>query len=152
MRRHLNHDELLDCLYGIGGREVQAHLLGCDECAGRYASYERRRPEAASSIEVSSDFLASQRRAVYARLGEPPRNQAKWAPALAAGVLLALGLFLWPSSPVPEQPAPAAKTEISDDQLFSDVYSIEESIEPRAAAPIQRLFEPVSELSEEGEN
>ena len=45
------------------------------------------------------------------------------------------------------------KAEISDEQLFSDVYSIEESIEPRAAAPIQGLFEPaVSELSEEGEN
>ena len=152
MRPHLNHDELLDCLYGIGGREAQAHLLECEECAGRYAAYERRRPEAASSIEVPSDFFASQRRAVYARLGEPPRNQAKWAPALAAGVLLALGLFLWPSSPAPERPAPAARTEISDEQLFSDVYSIEESIEPRAAAPIQRLFEPVPELSEEGEN
>jgi hypothetical protein len=152
MTRHLNQDELLDCLYGIGGGEARAHLIECEECAGRCAAYERRRSEAAGSIEVPSDFLAAQRRAVYARLNEPPRSQGKWAPALAAGLLLALGLFLWPSSHAPERPAPAAKADLGDDQLFSDVYSIEESIEPRAAAPIQGLFEPVSELGEEGEN
>jgi hypothetical protein len=153
MRRHLNHDELLERLYGIGGREAHAHFLECEECAGRYAAYERRRSEAAAPVEVSTGFLAAQRRAIYARMEEPPRSQAKWAPALAAGLLLALGLFLrWPSVHPPERPAPAVKAEISDEQLFSDVYSIEESIEPRAAAPIQRLFEPVSELSEEGQN
>jgi len=153
MKGHLNHDELLECLYGIGRREAYAHLLECKECAGRYAACERRRSEAVAPVEVSSDFLAAQRRAIYAQLQEPPRSQAKWAPALAAGLLLALGLFLgWPSVNPPERPAPAVKAEISDEQLFSDVYSIEESIEPRAAAPIQRLFEPASELSEEGQN
>lgn len=153
MRRHLNHDELLECLYGIGGREAHAHLLECEECAGRHAAYVRKRSEAARPVEVSSDFLAAQRRDIYARLDEPLRSQAKWTPALAAGLLLALGgLFFWPSVHPPERPAPAAKAEITDEQLFSDVYSIEESIEPRAAAPIQRLFEPVAELSEEGKN
>ena len=153
MKGHLNHDELLECLYGIGRREAHAHLLECKECAGRYAACERRRSEAVAPVEVSSDFLAAQRRTIYAQLQQPPRSQAKWAPALAAGLLLALGLFLgWPSVNPPERPAPAVKAEISDEQLFSDVYSIEESIEPRAAAPIQRLFEPASELSEEGQN
>ncbi|HLH41722.1 MAG TPA: hypothetical protein VKV74_01960 [Bryobacteraceae bacterium] len=152
MSRHLNQDELLHCLYGIGEREAHAHLLACEECAGRYAAYQRRRSEAAASIGVPSHFLAAQRRAVYARLTEPPRSQAKWAPALAAGLLFVLGLFLWPSAHLPQRPAPAAKPELTDEQLFSDVYSIEESMEPRAAAPIQMLFEPVPDLAEEGEN
>jgi hypothetical protein len=31
--------------------------------------------------------------------------------------------------------------EQSDEQLFSDLYSMEQSDEPRAAAPIHALFE-----------
>ena len=152
MSGHLNHEQLLERLYGIGGREAHAHLLECEECAGRYAAYERRQSEAILPVEPSSDFLAAQRRAVYARMSQPMHHPGKWAPALVAGVLLAIGLFFYRPS-APERAAPAAGSEISDEQLFSDVYSIEESAEPRAAAPIQRLFEPaVAELSGEGQN
>ncbi|HEY7334414.1 MAG TPA: hypothetical protein VH639_05995 [Bryobacteraceae bacterium] len=152
MNRHLNNDELLDQLYGIGSSEAKSHLLQCAVCAARYAAFERRRAEAATATDVPNDFLAAQRREVYARLGDDPNRHVRWAPAVAAALLLALGMFLqWPEQRVSESPAPAARAELTDEQLFSDVYSIEESPEPRAAAPIQGLFESVvSNVAEEG--
>jgi anti-sigma factor RsiW len=150
---HLTNDEMLDQLYGIGGPEGRSHLTECVACAHRYAGFERKRAElaAAGATELAPSVLAAQRRAVYARLGEAPRTQARlgslvgWTPALAAAALLAMALFLYrPSTPVISRQATPAHADLSDDQLFSDVYSIEESAEPRAAAPIQGLFEAAS--------
>ena len=38
-------------------------------------------------------------------------------------------------------PVPASKADTGDAQLFSEVYSMEQSTEPRGAAPIHALFE-----------
>jgi hypothetical protein len=162
MNRHLTNDELLNRLYGIGGPDAESHLRHCPECAGRYEAFERRRAQATSSSTVKTphEFLAAQRRAVYARLGETPGGQARqiaqWTPAVAAAALLTLGLFLYrPSTSAPEAQAPAVHAELNpaepgDAQLFSDVYSIEESAEPLAAAPIQALFDFTA--GEDGQN
>jgi hypothetical protein len=157
MKRHLTNDELMNQLYGIGGPEGGLHLAECVDCTYRYTAFERKRAEmaAGSAIELAPSVLAAQRRAVYARLGEAPRKQARWTPALAAAALLAMALLLYyPSTPVVSRPAPPAHADLSDDQLFSDVYSIEESAEPRAAAPIQGLFETASmpSLDDDGQN
>jgi hypothetical protein len=157
MKRHLTNDELMNQLYGVGGPEEGLHLAECVDCTHRYAAFERKRAETAaeSAIELAPPVLAAQRRAVYARLGEAPRQQARWMPALAAAALLAVALVLYhPSTPVVSRPAPSAHADLSDDQLFSDVYSIEESAEPRAAAPIQGLFETASmpSLDDDGQN
>jgi hypothetical protein len=163
MKPHLTNDELMDQLYGVGGPEVGLHLAECVDCTQRYVAFERKRAElvAGSAIELTPSDLAAQRRAVYARLGEAPRNQARlgplsgWTPALAAAALLAMALFLYrPSTPVISRPATPAHADLGDDQLFSDVYSIEESAEPRAAAPIQGLFETASmpSLEDDGQN
>jgi hypothetical protein len=71
----------------------------------------------------------------------------KWAPALAASCLLAVGVFLYRPAPAPH---PAV---VSDAQLFSDVYSMEQSVEPRAAEPIHELFaaQPAHELFEDNQ-
>ena len=162
MKRHLTNDEMMDQLYGIGGPEAGLHLAECVECTHRYTAFEGKRAEmaAGSAIELAPSVLAAQRRAVYARLGEAPRKQAHWMPALAAAALLAVALVVYhPSTPVVSRPAPSAHAdlshaELSDVQLFSDVYSIEESDEPRAAAPIQGLFQTASmpSLEDDGQN
>jgi hypothetical protein len=151
MSRHLTNTELIDRLYGIGDCAAESHLLECIECTSRYRAFEERRCETAET-SISSNDLAAQRRAIYARIDAVGRMQPRWTSALAAGLLLAVGMVLYrPLTHVAERPAPA-RTEISDQQLFSDVYSMEESAEPRAAAPIQGLFEPiVSEGAEEGQ-
>jgi hypothetical protein len=141
MMRHLNDDELLKQLYGLGDG---GHLDECPECAGRLAAMELRRADsAAEGVRVSSGLLGRQRRAIYARLEQPVPARVRWAPALAAATLLAVGVFIYhPMRAVPQRgPAPAARPEMSEEQLFSDVFSMEQAAEPRAAAPIRALFE-----------
>jgi hypothetical protein len=62
-------------------------------------------------------------------------------------MLLAVSLFLSQSpfrSSVPA-PAPAASANPeADAALFTDVYSMEQDVEPRAAAPIRALFQEAS--------
>jgi hypothetical protein len=144
MMQHLNDNELWARLYGLG--EDHAHLDQCPECSGRLAAMELRRADSAAEAPASpasSDFLAGQRRAIYARLEQPAPLRVRWAPAVAAATLLAVGVLMYhPTRPAPHRvPAPAARPELSDEQLFSDVFSMEQAAEPRAAAPIRALFE-----------
>jgi hypothetical protein len=165
MNRHLTNDELLNRLYGLGEAEGEStlHLRECTGCAERWRAFERRRAETAAwpdlSGDASNEFLAAQRRSIYARLEERSGGiHVRWAPAVAAGFLLAVGVYLsipGPGRHVVPQPANAAYTsthnrpapvahvvhaEMSDEQLFSDVYSMEQSAEPRAAVPLHALF------------
>ena len=132
MSEHLNDDQLLDQLYGLSERH--SHLDTCQDCARRWADLRERRAVLAIPEEVSWERLAAQRRAIYSRLGEQPRKPMKWVPALAAACLLVIGLIVY-------RPAQPAHQDSGDAQLFSDVYSIEQSTEPLAAAPIHALFE-----------
>jgi hypothetical protein len=157
MNRHLTNDELLHRLYGLGEAEGETnlHLRECTECADRWRAFERRMAQTAAwpdlSSSASNEFLAAQRRAVYARLEERPGGMhVRWAPAVAAGFLLAAGAYLaipgrhavpQAANPAHNRPAPvAAHPEMSDEQLFSDVYSMEQSAEPRSAVPMHALF------------
>jgi hypothetical protein len=132
-KKHLTIDELVDRLYGVGTGD---HLNSCDQCSQRFQQLRERREMAAEPVPASYEFLAAQRRDIYARMGERPRARMQWVPALAAAAcLLAAGVFV--NRPV----APVAKPEIVDTQLFADVYSMEQSMEPLAAKPIDALFE-----------
>ena len=133
MNNHLTTDELVDRLYGVGAGD---HLDHCKECSERLRELCERRAMAVEQVPASYDFLAAQRRNIYARMGEKPRARMKWVPALTAAVcLLAAGVFA-------HRPAvQVAKPEIVDPQLFADVYSMEQSMEPQAAKPIHALFE-----------
>ena len=142
MKPHLTNNELIDQLYGIGDPAAGSHLIECPACTSRYHVFERRRSEAAEA-SISAADLATQRRAIYSHIDRAAKAQPRWAPALAAGFLLAIGVVLYrPLTRISERPVPVVRTEISDEQLFSEVYSMEEAVEPRAAAPIQGLFEP----------
>ena len=133
MKKHLTIDELVDRLYGVGTGD---HLNSCDQCSERFRQLRERREMAAEPVPASYEFLAAQRRDIYARMGERPRARMQWVPALAAAAcLLAAGVFV--NRPV----AQVAKPEIVDTQLFADVYSMEQSMEPLAAKPIDALFE-----------
>jgi hypothetical protein len=85
--------------------------------------------------EVSPEFLAAQRRAIYRRLDEPrSKFSMRWALSLATVLLvLAGGLTL-------ERRRPAVPA-ISDEQLFSDLSAMEQRTEPKAIQPIHSLFE-----------
>lgn len=147
MNCHLSQEELVDQVYGLGGRD--AHLLECPDCSHRFeallAAKGQTRPE---EIPLSAEFLAEQRRAIHARIERSGNMTARWAPALAAAFLLAIGVFLFYPRPhrlAAGAPMPVAHTEVlSNEQLFSDLYSMEDSFEPRAATPIHALFEDES--------
>lgn len=134
MNRHVSHDHLIDQLYGVSS---DAHVENCAECSLRLNQLREKRAEMAASAPVTTSFLAAQRREIYARLGHPAPSRMRWAPAMVAvaGLLIA-GMFAY---------HPAAKTpihtDVADAQLFSEVYSMEQSTEPIAGAPIHALFE-----------
>jgi hypothetical protein len=147
MKEHLTTDELVERLYGVAPHE---HVDHCPECSLRFERLCDRRAMAAEPPPETYEFLAAQRRTIYARMGENPLAGMKWLPALtAAAFLLAVGLVAYhPVGQLARQAAPhqnatsqTAKPEIDDAQLFADVYSMEQSMEPLAAKPIHAIFE-----------
>jgi predicted anti-sigma-YlaC factor YlaD len=133
MNQHLSTDQLVDRIYEI---DKDDHLDQCAECRARLNQLLEMRAASAAPVAVPSAFLAAQRRSIYARMGEKPQVRMKWVPALTAAVcLIAAGVFVHR----PEQQT--AKSEAYDAQLFSDVYSMEQSTEPLAAKPIQAIFD-----------
>jgi len=139
MNRHWTSDDLVDHMYGL--RDADEHLGECGECGEKLRELGRRRaavtnPALAAGRNVSVAVLAAQRRAVLERIEAPPRRMLRWVPALTAAGLLAAGVLVYR----PMQ-TPAPHPESSDAQLFADIYSVEESAEPRAAAPMHELFE-----------
>jgi len=143
--QHLNDDALLNALYGVAD-ENEPHLRECAMCAQRFSELQWKRESLTSAVDlsadVSSDFLAAQRRKIFARLEQLEPKRLRWAPALAPAVamicLVAVGMLVYhPATP----PAPQQQGDVSDSQLFSDAYSMDQALEPSAAAPIQGLFE-----------
>jgi anti-sigma factor RsiW len=140
---HLSEDALLDAIYGIAGSDAETHLRRCPDCAQRLHEWHEKRAGAAANVEIPGEFLAAQRRKIYERIERPSRKRWLWAPGLAAACALAVGVFVY--HPVPQHTAPqsqpAQRAEISDAQLFGDIYSLEQVVEPAAAAPARALFE-----------
>ena len=138
-QEHLSEDALLDAVYGISGNDAETHLHGCADCAQRLHEWQEKRAATVASVEIPGNFLAAQRRKIYERIENPSRKRWLWAPGLATACALAVGIFVY--HPTPE-PQPVNKVaEISDAQLFGDVYSMERVVEPAAAAPARALFE-----------
>ena len=147
--QHLSDDELIGMLYGIGDGE--SHLAGCSECSERWSamhtSLGMARTESARTMEISARSLAAQRLQILERVERPTGSHAwRWVPVATAASLLAAGLFFKQSSSVPKAapPAPVAANAEADAELFTDVYSMERDIEPKAAAPIRALFQETS--------
>jgi hypothetical protein len=144
MNRHWTVDELTDRVYGI--READQHLESCRECSARLDELHSRRAIAAVAPQILPARLAAQRAAVVMRIESPSRHLTRWVPALTAAVcLLAVAVFLRrPVQIVPQlsnTAVTATTAAASDAQLFADIYNLEESAEPRAAAPMNALFQ-----------
>ena len=129
MSEHLHVDQLFEQLYGA---EAHPHLDSCPECSARLAELRRQRSELTAPAPVPAEFLVKQRAAILNRMDRP--RISKWIPALAAACAIAIGLFVY-------RPTAAPHVEAGDEQLFAEVYSMSQSTEPRAAAPIHALFE-----------
>jgi hypothetical protein len=150
MSGHLKTDDLVNRLYGLEeqpGADQDAHLASCLDCRARWEEMRAVKGGFSTLEPLPSDFLAAQRRMIYARLGEEPRTRMAWAPALAAVALLAIGVAVYRplSAPAPglgrgHESSRPAQTDAADAQLFSEVYSMEQSMEPSVAAPIHTLF------------
>jgi hypothetical protein len=100
----------------------------------------RERTQSVPEPEVSSEFLAAQRRSIYRRLDEPRANwiPIRWALSLAMVLLMVGGGLTLERR---HKPAPAVSSTISDDQLFSDLSAMEQSNEPKAIQPMHGLFQ-----------
>ena len=137
-RGHVSDDELIAVLYGTGNAD---HLAGCSECVERFTEMRRIRAESVSTPEISGRMLAKQRQGVLDRLERPGSPAWRWVPVGAAAALLGGMLYLYQPSRVSK--SVTVNTE-ADAQLFTDVYSMEREVEPRAAAPIRALFQETS--------
>jgi hypothetical protein len=135
-REHLNENVLLDAIYGIATQDAEAHLRVCPECSTRLSDCKQMR--ATSSGELSNQFLAAQRRAIYQRIEAKPSRARVWAPVLAAACALTVGVFVYHPG---TEPKPVVNPEVNDSQLFTDVFSMEQSLEPSATASVRVMFE-----------
>jgi len=134
--RHYSEDELLDRLYGVSARN-DGHLDMCPKCGGRWRRLTQARSVvlAQAAFEVPERLLAAQRAEILARTEMRPVS--RWLPgpmpAMAMALLCAIVIVI--SRPAPQP------VEISDTQFFAEMYSVAESSEPAAAAPIENLFQ-----------
>jgi len=101
-----------------------------------FEKWLREQTDSLPEPEVSSEFLAAQRRSIYRRLDEPGRNwiSMRWALSLAMLLLMVAGGLTLERR---YKSAPA----ISDEQLFSDLSAMEQSNEPKAIQPMHGLFQ-----------
>jgi len=145
-RPHLSDDELIGLLYGLGGAED--HAAGCPECGVRLTAMRKARAATVDAPHISGRMLAAQRQQILDRLERPSFGSWRLLPVAGAASLLAVALFLSRPSGVPAPTMPAAVNAEADAELFTDVYSMERDVEPRAAAPIRALFQETA-LEEE---
>jgi hypothetical protein len=148
-RPHLSDDELIGLLYGLGNMDDdESHLAGCSECIERLKAMEKVRRDAADAPQISARILAVQRLTILGRLAQPSPVSLgwRWVPVATAASLLAAALFLYqrPRVPAPPVPPTTAVNAEADAALFTDVYAMEQDVEPRAAAPIRGLFQETS--------
>ena len=132
--KHWTEIDFQNWLYGL--KDEDPHVGQCGQCSAELERLRQGRRRITEEPEVSSDFLAAQRRTIYSRLEESPRGHwAAWRWVLSTAMLLAIvfGLTL----PRWHKTAPT----ISDEQLFSDLAAMEQSTEPKAIEPMHRLFE-----------
>jgi hypothetical protein len=140
---HWTDEQLVAHLYGVGPED--RHVDQCPDCQQRLSVMQAHRQaielDASPEDGVSFDFLAGQRRKLYAKITEPVRWWSnlpirRWAPAAAALVILGGGVLV-----IEQAHHTVATSNVSDAQLAQDVSRMAEDPEPPPTAPLQALFE-----------
>jgi predicted anti-sigma-YlaC factor YlaD len=145
MTGHWTEDDFIARLYGVG--QPDAHLDECGACREAWKGFQARREfvRAGEEAEIPAEVLMAQRRAIHRRMDREPRPAVKRVvPILAAAGMLAMGLLLVRSaavSPRPQDHVTVVESPASDEKFFQEVAAIAQSVEPRAAKPIEALFE-----------
>ncbi|HEX4595013.1 MAG TPA: hypothetical protein VH157_12095 [Bryobacteraceae bacterium] len=131
--KHWTEEDFKQWLYGL--KDEDRHLEECPECGGERDRLRMLRGRTTEQPEISQDFLAAQRRSIYRRLYEPRQNwiALRWAVPVAMVLVMVFGLTL--------QLERRSAATMTDEQLFSDLTAIEQSAEPKAIAPMHKLFE-----------
>ncbi len=148
---HWTDEQLIDHLYGAGLED--SHLSGCAACAARLDAMQARRlsieGSAPTGSDLSADFLAAQRRAIYAKLeGQAGwwqgRNVWRWASAAAALAVVCGGVTVFeetrPVAVLQHGQQVASAAQLSDAQLADEVSLLADNPEPQPTAPLQALF------------
>jgi hypothetical protein len=144
--KHWTEDDFLRWLYAGSDRSAPmqgGHLNDCPECRFRADRMLEARRDAIKVPELSPDFLTAQRRKVYRRLGVESgwlgnRSRAgRWALAMLSFACI----LVFSLTSLHPWTAKNAVYSSSDEKLFSDLVSIEQSSEPRAIRPIHSLFQ-----------
>ncbi|HEX4227135.1 MAG TPA: hypothetical protein VHZ07_00585 [Bryobacteraceae bacterium] len=141
---HWTDEQLIADSYGVG--PTDGHLAVCAECRarGEALTIARNTRERLASVadEVSFDFLAAQRRSIYARLARPARTAfRRLASAAAALLVISAGMLTYQEQHHPTTIPPVAQTRISDAQLVNEVAEMGQDSEPAPVAPIEELFD-----------
>jgi hypothetical protein len=140
---HLTDEQLIAGLYGVG--PANDHIEGCEKCQLRRSSLRVSREgiEFARSTEegVSFDFLAVQRRAIYAKLEArsvwPKPVRRRWAPVALTLLVLGSGAAVYERQHARE----ALGRQPSDAQLALEVSQMSQEWQGQPAAPLEGLFE-----------
>ncbi len=141
---HWTDDQLIAYLYGVGPEN--RHVDVCADCEARLSRMQSVR-QSCTAEEISPDFLAAQRRSIYAQLTQSETWFAKngftalrwrrWAPAGAASLLLGAGVFWYQE----RESRQVYNNSLSDAQLAQDVSTMSQNTEAQPTAPLQALFE-----------
>lgn len=136
---HWTDEQLLAHLYGVGPED--GHLNDCAACRQRITEMQANRQSfealRGTDDDVTFEFLARQRRAIYAGLGRKRSFFAvgRWASALAMVAVVAGAII------VIEERQQADNRQISDAQLVEEVSQMAQDPTPTAIAPIEGLFQ-----------
>ena len=138
---HWTDEQLIADSYGVGPDD--GHLSVCAECRAHrvelLAARSNRERLAPIADEVSFDFLAAQRRSIYARLTQPVRiGFRRLASVAAALVVIGAGVLTYQEE---HHPVPHTTATLSDAQLANEVAEMGQDSEPAPVAPIEALFE-----------
>lgn len=139
---HWTDEQLIEHLYGL--TDDARHVDACADCQARLSSMRARRhvvEKHSVDEDASFEFLAAQRRKIYAKLTEPRHfwsdgRLRRWASAAATVAVLGGGFLVYE-----DHRQQVMDNRVSDAQLAQEVSSMAQESEPQPTAPLQVLFE-----------
>jgi hypothetical protein len=141
---HWTDEQLIEHLYGVGPED--GHIQQCMDCQARFSAMQANRHAieraGSSQADVSFEFLAAQRRQIYAKLTEPAHwwshfELKRWVSAAATVLVAGGGLFLYEQNHKQQM----VDNRVSDAQLAQEVSRMAQESEALPTAPLHALFE-----------